>query len=261
MSDSGKLNFIWFKDQEPARRLRLRPGWMRALTYLLVLVVLLAAGGSYGAWEFWRRAQDVSAEKREVEKRLSETLIKLERLQNIEKLLQTSDASELSQLLAGMGIEPQAAKTPVAPPKQGKDTPKEKEQAKEQKEPPRQAPAGFDLAAVMGKVDVSQVGVENFKARTDAKGIQFTFDLSNLMPQSLSGSGQLAAVTRDGTLVALSAGKDELAFNIQRFKQVQAVAAVPQGIEASNLFGYRLTLSNASGKTIFSETFPLAQTQ
>lgn len=260
MSGHGKLNVIWFRDEEPARRLRLHPGWVRAVSYALVLVALAAAVSSFAAWEFWRRTIEMQSERRDAEKRLSDTLLKLERLQNIEKLLQTSDPTELSQLLAGLGVETPAAKVQAAAPapQQGKGG---KDAAKESKNAEREKPAGFDLTDIMGKVDLGQVGVENFRARVDAKGAHYGFDLSNLMPQSLAGNGQLLAVGRDGNVFPIQTGKDDLAFSIQRFKQVAASAPLPQGLEPGAVFGFRLVLSNASGKTIFSETYPLASAQ
>jgi hypothetical protein len=262
MSGHGKLNVIWFRDEEPARRLRLRPGWVRAVSYALLLVALVAAASSFAAWEFWRRTIEMQSERRDAEKRLSDTLLKLERLQNIEKLLQTSDPTELSQLLAGLGVETPAAKVQAAAPapqqgKGGKDAAKEQKNA----QPEREKPPGFDLTDIMGKVDLGQVGVENFRARVDAKGVSCGFDLSNLMPQSLSGNGQLMAVSRDGSVFPVQTGKDDLSFSIQRFKQVAASAPLPQGLDQAAVFGFRLVLANASGKTIFSETYPLAPAQ
>ena len=257
MAPPGKLNLIWFRDQEPAKRLCIRSGWIRAVTYLMVFVTLCAAGGLFAAYEFWRRGQEMQNERREVEKRLSDTLLKLERLQNIEKLLQTSDANELSQLLAGMGLESTAAKNQGKP---AKDAPKDAPKEAAKNSAPAERPAGFDLAGVMGKVDLGQVGVENFRAKVEPKGLSYGFDLSNLMPQALSGNGQLLAVSREGNMVPLQTGKDDLGFNIQRFKQVAALAPIPQGLEPGSIFAVRLVLTNASGKTIFSETYPLAQT-
>jgi len=262
MSSSGKINLIWFRDEESAKRMRVRPGWIRVFTYFLVFVVLCAAGGVLAAFEFWRRSQDMLTEKREVEKRLTETLLKLERLQNIEKLLQSSDVSEMGQLLGGLGIETQAGKAQQAPPgKPGaKDQPAPKDQPKNGP-PERERPPGFDLADVMGKVDLGQVGVENFRAKVDAKGVHYGFDLSNLMPQALSGNGQLLGVVRDGSVFPVQTGKDDLGFAIQRFKQVSSQAPLPPGVDPGNLYGFRLVLSNASGKTIYSETYPLVQAQ
>jgi len=260
MASHGKLNLIWFRDQEPAKRLCIRSGWIRAVTYLMVFVTLCAAGGLFAAYEFWRRGQEMQSERREVEKRLSDTLLKLERLQNIEKLLQTSDANELSQLLAGMGLESTAAKAQGKSAKDVKDSPKDAAKDAKNGSSERERPAGFDLASVMGKVDLGQVGVENFRAKVEPKGLSYGFDLSNLMPQALSGNGQLLAVSREGNMVPLQTGKDDLGFNIQRFKQVAALAPIPQGLEPGTIFAVRLVLTNASGKTIFSETYPLAQT-
>lgn len=260
MRGQGKLNLIWFRDEQPAKRLRVRPGWIRAVTYLTVFMILGAAGGVFAAYEFWRRAQDTQNEKREVEKRLTDTVLKLERLQNIEKLIQTSDAVELSQLLAGMGVETSVNNKPQPAGSKGKDSPASKDQAKNPAQD-REKPAGFDLADIMGKVDLGQVGVENFRAKVEAKGVHYGFDLSNLMPQTLSGNGQLLAISRAGGAYPVQTGKDDLGFSIQRFKQVVSQAQLPPGIEPGNLFGFRLVLNNASGKTIFSETFPLAQDQ
>lgn len=255
--NQGKLNVIWFQDEQPAKRLRLRPGWIRAVSYFLVLAVLGAAGGVFAAWQFWKRGQDAHAERREVEKRLSEALIKLERLQNIEKLLQTSDPTELTQLLAGLGLDLQPAKQPQAKPKESK----EKDSKDKNASSDRDKPAAIDLSEIMAKVDQGQAAVENFRAKFDAKGMHYSFDLSNLQPQALSGNGQLFAITKDGAMTPVQTGKDDLGFTIQRFKQVQAQAPLPKGLDPGNLFGLRLVLNNASGKTIFSETYPLEKAQ
>lgn len=259
MSRKGKISFIWFRDDEPARRVRLHPAWLRFLAYFAVFLVLCAAGGSFAGYEFWRRVQDLQTEKRDLEKRVTENLIKLERLLNIEKLLQTSDPTELRELLTGLGVElpvakPSAQQTQQPPAKGGKEAPKA--QAAPEPRP------GLDLADIMGKVDLGQVGVENFRAKIDNKSIQVGFDLNNLMPQSsLAGSGQLLMVARDGAMASLETSREDLAFQIQRFKQVSAHAALPAQVDRGSVFGLRLVIANASGKTIFSETYPLAQIQ
>lgn len=258
----GKISLIWFRDDEPAKRVRMHPGWLKALTYLAVLLVLCAAGGSFAGYEFWRRAQDLRLEKRDMDKRLSETLLKLERLQNIDQLLRSSDSSEISQLLAGLGLEMAATKNSGASPT--KNAKEGKEGAKESSRPSfvEREKGSFDLGDIMGKVDLGQVGVESFRAKIENKAIQFGFDLNNLLPQSSqSGSGQLFAVTREGSLVPLENGKDDLTFQIQRFKQVNGQAPLPGQLDKNGVFGFRLVLTTTSGKTIFSETYPYAQVQ
>ena len=255
MSNKGKISLIWFRDDEPARRMRLHPGWVRAMTYLAVCLALLAVGGAYSGWEFWQRSRKIGEEKREVDKRLAETLLKLERLENIDKLLRTTDPSELTQLLAGLGLETSSAKGQPAQPANNK-----KEAPKKEQQPEKDKPAGFDLANILSKVDLGQVGVENFRFKVDAKTVNYSFDLNNLMPQTaLSGGGKLLVVGRDGTMLPLETGKDDLGFQIQRFKQVNAQAPLPAQMDRQNVFALRLVISNSSGKTIFSETYPLAQ--
>lgn len=257
----GKINIIWFRDDEPAKRMRMHPAWLKALTYLAVLLVLLAAGGSFAGYEFWRRAQDMRQEKRDVDMRLSETLLKLERLQNIDQLLRSSDPTEISQLLAGLGLEMPSAKGASQPQPSSKNA---KEAAKEAAKTAlvEREKGSFDLADVIGKVDLGQVSVEGFRAKIDGKTIQFGFDLNNLLPQSSqSGIGQLYAVTREGSLIPLETGKDDLTFQIQRYKQVNGQALVPGLVDRGGVFGFRLVLNTTSGKTIFSETYPLVQTQ
>jgi len=261
MPSKGKISLIWFRDDEPARRMRLHSAWFRALTYLAVCLVLLALGGVYSGWEFWQRSRVIGEEKRGVEKRLAETLLRVERLENIDKLLRTTDPSELTQLLAGLGLETPSAKNQAAQPAAGKrEQPKKDQPPEKEKQPEKEKPTGFDLANILSKVDLGQVGVENFRFKVDAKNVNSSFDLNNLTPQTaLSGGGKLLAIGRDGTMIPLETGKDDLAFQIQRFKQVNAQAPLPAQLEAQNVIALRLVISNASGKTIFSETYPLAQ--
>ena len=255
----GKISLIWFRDDESAKRVRLHPAWLKALTYLAVLLVLCAAGGSFAGFEFWRRAEDLRQEKRDVDKRLSETLLKLERLQNIDQLLRTTDPTEIGQLLAGLGLEMPAAKNaPQAQPKNAKEAAKEAAKPV----PVEREKGSFDLADVIGKVDLGQVSVEGFRAKLEGKAIQFGFDLNNLLPQSSqAGIGQLFIVTREGSLIPLETGKDDLTFQIQRYKQVNGQAPLPGQVDRAGVFGFRLVLTTTSGKTIFSETYPHVQAQ
>ena len=267
MADSN-LSILIMRDDAKVKRLRTRPVYIRMFIYFILLLILAAAGGGFAGYYFFEQTEVLRVEKSELETQLNETAKKLNRLENIEQLLQSSDPNGLKAILGSIGYE--APKDPAAlgkktqvqtaaqpaPPAQPAPS-----QASSDKDAPRESerPA-IDLGEILAKVDLQQIGVENVKLKLDKGAAQVRFDLNNLLPQqALAGSAQLFVVTRAGQLMSLEASKEELTFQIQRFKQVTANAQVAPTLERKDLFGLKLVINNSAGKTIFSETYPLAQ--
>ena len=96
-------------------------------------------------------------------------------------------------------------------------------------------------------------GVDNVKIKFENKRLALGFDLSNVTPQTgLVGKVEVFLVGNDATLTPLKPEKDELSFQIQRFKQIAAGLPLPARIEPRDVYGVRLVIVDPSGKPIFA---------
>ncbi|MDD4952985.1 MAG: hypothetical protein PHV85_10590, partial [Desulfovibrionaceae bacterium] len=185
-----------------------------------------AAIGIYAGVKSWWGNQVLVNEKKALEQRLVEAEVRLERLGNIEKILNSYDPKELQALLS-------------ATPNGGGE-------------------AGLDLGALFASVNTMQVGVENLKVQVEGGRLNVGFDLNNMQGAApLSGSADLSLVRNDGGVVDPVFNKNDLSFQIQRFKHVRTEASLPKGVEAKGLFGLRLEIKSDDGQVIYSETYPL----
>ena len=107
-------------------------------------------------------------------------------------------------------------------------------------------------------MDANQAGVDNLKAKFDNRRLNLGFDLSNVTPQTgLVGKVEAGLVGNDGSLWPLRADKDELSFQIQRFKQIAASLPLPAKLDPREMYGLRLVIVDPAGKPVFAQVFPL----
>jgi hypothetical protein len=260
----SKYTVIIMRDDADVKRFKAGPTLLRIAGYLVTVLVLAAAGGVFGAYRLWLANTAVVEEKKALEQRLAGVNIKLERLQNIERILVSNDPSELKTLLATIAPETQSKSAdkngdkapakdaaPASPPAPSPSP----APAEAETEKPQAAKSPFDG---IPRVDLNMVAVENISMRFDNKGLVLGFGLKNHNPQSIiSGNVSLALITQSGQVIDVPA-KEELGFKIQLFKQMTANIMYPPSLTKTDVVGLKLTISSA-GKTIFSDVYALSQ--
>jgi hypothetical protein len=247
MHSQETVDILVMRGAGRVQRYRVRSFWLRALWLTpLVLVLLLAA--SLAVIKQQRDTQVAQTERTQAMRAELDTVgERLVRLENIEKILRSKDMTELETLLASVNPDSPDWWKPTVQRKDGPET-KERESAKP------------DLAKLLARVDANQAGVDNLRAKIENRKLQINFDLSNLSPQSnLSGRGEIALVGNDATISPLKPDKDDLTFQIQRFKQIAANLALPVKCDPKEVYGFKLTILDPSGKTIFSQVYPLGK--
>jgi hypothetical protein len=228
---SNKFSVLLMRDDSNVRRFRVGSFWLKLLVYIEVLLIILAAGGIYAGYTFWRQNAMLEEQRVVLEKRLREAHVHLERLQNVEKILQSNDPEELQTLLGSMSID----KRPERPP--------------------------IDLGKLFRSVDKQQAVVDNMsvKAVRD-NSLRVSFDLNNAdSSRALSGHVELALVTKDGMISDVEANDEDLGFQIQRYKKIVTTFPLPEGMLVKDIFGLRVTIKNPSDATVFSETYQLSE--
>ncbi|WP_428563346.1 MAG: hypothetical protein ACP59X_23755 [Solidesulfovibrio sp. DCME] len=244
MAAGERVDILILRDAAGVRRFRvslfaLRLLWLTPLALLLLLAAAVAV-----AYHLRQDNLDLSAKAQAMRTELDAAGQGLITLQNIEKILRSRDVTELETLVGSYSADNPGWWKPKV--EEGKVEPREREAARP------------DLSRLLARVDANQAGVDNLRARIDNKKLQLNFDLSNVTPQTnLVGRVEAALVGNDASLVPLKPEKDELSFQIQRFKQIAASLTLPAKIDTKDLYGLKLTILDPAGKTVFAQVYPL----
>ncbi len=249
MASGGKISILIMRDDAGVRRLRVSPFWIRSGVWGVVLLVVAAIVFATGAVHYQRLVATSEQAAQAAERQARQVQDRLARLDEIEAILRSKDVTGLETLLGS--YNPDAA--PWWKPA-GQETPAAAA-ASEKVEP---AAGRIDLRKIFDKVDLTQAGVDNLKFKIENGKLAVSFDLSNLSPQSaLAGKAELFLLANDGALHPLKTEKDELTFQIQRFKQVAVQAAIPQGTAQPDVYGLKMVIHDPSGKIVYSAVYPL----
>jgi len=229
MIDS-KYSVLFMRDDRDVTRYRVSPFWLKMFIFAQLFLLLCAAGGIYMGVRGLRINVNLRETNKDMEQRLVDAEVRLERLSNMEKILQSYDPAELQSLLA-------AATTEV-------------EHKSDQPE--------VDLNQIFTGVDTQQVGVENIQAKLVGRVVDVSFELNNLQAanKTVTGQADFSFVTKNGRTVPAKTNKRDLVFQIQRFKRIQTTFSLPDGMEKKDIFGLRLVIKGNDGDVIFAETYP-----
>lgn len=244
MAAGEKVDILILRDAAGVRRFRvsllvLRMLWLTPLGLLLLLGAAVAVG-----YHLRQDNLDLAAQAKAMRTELDAAGQGLITLQNIEKVLRSRDVTELDTLIGSYSAANPGWWKPKA--EEGKAEPRERDAARP------------DLARLLARVDANQAGIDNLRARIENRKLLLNFDLSNVTPQTnLVGRVEAALVGNDASLVPLRPEKDELSFQIQRFKQIAASLPLPAKTEARDIYGLKLTILDPAGKTVFAQVYPL----
>lgn len=229
MSDS-KYSVLFMRDDRDVTRYRLSPFWLKMFVFSQVFLLLCAVGGIYMGVRGFRVNAALHSEKKGLEQRLVDAEVRLERLGNMEKILESYDPTELQSLLSAATTEA------------------------EQPAPPREE---VNLNKIFTRTDTRQVGVENMQAKLTGHKLTVSFELNNLQAsKSMAGQADFIYLTKGGEAKKVETNKGDLSFQIQRFKRIQTTFLLPEGMERKDLFGLRLEIKGKDGDVIFAETYP-----
>jgi hypothetical protein len=244
---TGKYNVIFMRDNENVRRLRFSPFWIKGAIYFLLTLFTCAVVGIYGGLTFWRANRALVQERADLQQRLDEAKVRLERLANVEKLLMSNDPDELHTLFGALSVDGQPAARPKAGDKPGE---KASEGDKAQAPEPKAGPA---------RVDLGKVKVENVRLKRQDKEMVLSFQLTSLnTAKPLAGRAVIEILRADGAPLAVEASPGETGFKIQSYKEMSASFPLPAGITAEGFVGVRLSIKTSDGTVVFSDNYPLS---
>jgi hypothetical protein len=217
-----RYSVLFMRDDADVKTFRVSPRRLKLLLWVLsalglfVFIALIVGARSFIGY------RGLLAERRDLEVRLAEAQVNLERLGNLE-MIQKNDA-------------PQSAK--------------DRKQTAESGE--KAANRAFH------RVNNGSLTVDNLRTQVQGGVVTATFDLNNKAQGSASGDITLLLLRNDGSLHELAAASNaDLTYQIQRFKRISASARVPEGLTRREALGLRVEIKNSNGEVILGETYAL----
>ena len=148
---SEKYSVLIMRDDTNVRRYRVSPTILRSILIVFCSVVLIAACGIFASYSLWEQNSTLSKERYGILKELRDLKVYVERLENIEQILQSNDPEELQALFSSMSV---SASTEMPPP--------------------------IDLSAILRTIDTDTVAVSNLKLKPATGGnLRLSLKLDN----------------------------------------------------------------------------------
>ena len=248
MAGSGRIDILILRDASSVGRYRL-PVWLMRLLVFAPIVFLLLLGATVAvAYHLHQDNKALTDRTRVLRQEIDAAGEGLMRLENLERTLRSKDLTELETLLGSYNADNPGWWKPRVVERKDTAPASPAEAAKERP----------DLSKVLARVDANQAGVDNLKFKFDNRRLTLGIDLSNVTPQTgLAGKVEVALVGNDGTVWPLKADKDELSFQIQRFKQIATNLSLPAKLDPRDMYGLRLVIVDSAGKAVFAQVYPL----
>lgn len=217
---------LFMRDDADVKTLRVSPKRLKLLLWTLagaavVVFVLLVLGlRSFVGY------RTLVSERRDLEVKLAEAQVSLERLGNLDKLQHGAPAKA--------------------------DKPDAKADARPDARTDKSGHRAFQ------RQDKGTIAVDNLRGQLSGSTLTISFDLNNRAQGSAAGAITLLLLKSDGSLTELEASNPaDLTYQIQRFKRISASARVPEKTIRKEALGLRMEIKNSDGELILGETYAL----
>ncbi|TVQ99978.1 MAG: hypothetical protein EA399_05855 [Desulfovibrionales bacterium] len=228
MGKEDKINLIFMRDDSRVRRFRLRVFWIWLFLGALVVLTVVALGGAATAVYTWDNHIELVNENAKLRDRLAQQSIELERLKNVQEILKTNDPVEMHDLFSTVTRE--RARLPQV----------------------------INLQDLFVTHDLEMAGVNNLQLQKVEESLRISFELNNLSDDTLTGSIQVYFITQEASVIEAQGDKNELSFEIQRFRRVNSPLNLPTGMDLEMIFAIRLVIQDSDSERIFVQTYPVA---
>ena len=273
---------LLMRDDSTVKRFRIRAVWIKIVAWLALLLCLAAVAGGWGTYHYWKKYSLLQGEFRLAEQEVRESRPKLERLANLEKILQT-DAALTPAVMSG--VEAEAAAPKGAPMPQGmRGATANGRNATNQTLPATNQPLAAanqtmppanPAMAAANQTQTASPAAQEASDSVDASGhpakianmslrasgtnrIRISFDLMNQNPQqTLNGRANLAVVKKNGDVHEVTnVERDDLRFLISRYKKIITNFSLPADVAASDVGAVQVSI-DSDGFAPLVERFPM----
>ncbi|MFP4315810.1 MAG: hypothetical protein ACLFQR_06260 [Desulfovibrionales bacterium] len=227
----GRIKYnviIFMRDTSSVVRLRISDLRLRLGVAILLLFVLMAVGS--GGLGLYRSSQVASLrnENQLLKSGLRKAEREVNRLTNVANIMESYDQEELQSVAMTVPLT-NGLIVPV------------------------------DLNEIFSKEDLQVVSIDNVQAKFDGEDLRFNYDVNNLQTSdTVTGEADFSLITREGIVIDLPQKGNQFYFEINKFKPTKLKLTIPPDLDKNEIFAIRIRIKQKTGKTIFSEAYPLS---
>ena len=262
MTNNSKYTVLVMRDDTQVRRLRFSPFWLKLFLWTLLVLAVVAGAGSWGSYYFWEKGRSQENRLAQLERQNADLGIKLERLQNMETLIDASESTPLDPVLdtgptaatpaedrllggaPGLGLHNMPALVDVAA-----NATNAVNATAENTIAPANATTPDGEAVVK---------LENIHLRANSsKTLRLSVSFVNTTDKSVRGYASLVLLTASGEVPA-TVPSDDLDFQMARLKRTTTTFPLPEGVAMADVQAVRINVF-VDEVEIFSQDVPLEQ--
>ncbi len=220
---NDSYSVLFMRDDADVKTYRVSPRrlklllWFSGALAVIVVVALIVGARSYMGY------RSLLKERRDLQLRLADAQVNLERLGNLQKIQQDAGPN-------GKGAS---------------------------KATPTKAAGPASTARAFSRINTGAIAVDNLRLQLAGGTLRVGFDLNNRTGNAAAGSIDLLLLRANGSLTALDAAPaTDLTYQITRFKRIAVTAVIPRTGRRDAL-GLRMEIKNTKGEVILGETYAL----
>lgn len=202
--------------------------WLKFFIYVQLFLLLAAIAGGYAGLSYWGQHLELTNANKALRAEIADKAIHLERLQNIQTILKTSDPEEIQSLFSTVSKERETNSRVV------------------------------NLQDVFVAKDLQLAGVANLQLRSAQDDLRIHFELNNLSEGTLIGKISVYLILQDASVIEVQGEDNEMTFEIQRFRRVNSLLEIPSGVQMDSVFALRLVIENDANEELFIQTYPVS---
>lgn len=232
---SNRYYVIFMRDDTSVRSFRLSPLWIKLLFIFFLLLIIISMTGTYYSVVFFQeKKQAASLYQLKVES-FEQMKKGLERLQNVEIILENYNEFELRSFLMN--------------------------QQQQRREQVTEIPAtDVDLRLILDPVDMDIVGVSNVRVSFVHKSrMRVQMEVNNMQGKgNVSGAVSLCLIMNNGEIMDLDLEGSDLRYSIARFRTMDNTFDLPGSLGKESIFALQVTAKNDENNTVYSRAFPIS---
>lgn len=227
----SKYSVILMRDDHTVRHYNFRSLWIRVFLCSILFLLFASVLFGYATCKLWLKTNHLKKINHSKDVLLQQKNVRLDRLENIEKVIAFRDPEQLEKLLTGQITDPYLDDSS-----------------------PR-----VDLQHFYHSVHSERFSISNLKIDAARKhALHLRFDLKNLQEnEALRGKADVVLLTNKARSIQHSLSENNQLFQIRHYKTFNASIPLPDGVFSNDIFALRITISGPRGKILFGKAVRL----
>lgn len=223
-----KYSVILMRDDHTVKHFHFRPIWIRIVIFSIIFILSVSTLFGYVSVKLWLKTNYLNERIEQKDVQLQQNIVRLNRLENIEKVVAFRDPEQLEKLLTGQLADLYSP----------------------------DSTSKVNLWEYYKTIETDRFSIENLKVKSpNAHTLTLRFDLKNQDDgKAVRGKADIVILTDSAKLVEKGLSDNNQIFQIKHFKTFTKTIHLPDGMSTKNIFALRLVISGPQGNVLYGIT-------